>query len=89
MDRLPSSVCSSRGSMAEVSCAMTGFSASTTLRAASGSEDSSRQYTYARSRRSGLSVSCAGASAHVRVPCPRQGLPHMRAMALWSAHAWQ
>ena len=37
---------------------MTGFSARTTLRAASGSEDSSRQYTYALSLRSGLSVSC-------------------------------
>ena len=68
MERLPSSVRSRRGSRADVSCAMTGFSASTTLRAASGSDDSSRQYTYARSRRSGLSVSCrSGYSRCVRV----------------------
>ena len=52
----PSSSVKRAGSMEDVLSAMTGFSASTTSLAASGSVDSSRQYTYLQSTRSHLEI---------------------------------
>jgi len=46
VDRSASSCCRRLGSRAALLSAITGFSASTTSFAASGSVDSSRQYTY-------------------------------------------
>ncbi len=57
MAKLASRADSRLGSRLLAMSTITGFSASTTSLAASGSVLSKRQYTYARSRRSGLSVS--------------------------------